>query len=151
MWLLLSAVAQAGTGWSVMMPFGVGAFVHDRPGAGAVYALTEAAGLTVLTIGTIQGDRAYEAEDLAAGERWRFITAGGSSFAVASYFVSVLHASRLHDAAEAREAEERGAMLRVEQGRAAWIADQPRIAPQAGARWQAGPWRFEGVPAGLLD
>lgn len=148
MWLLLSAAAQAGTGWTVTIPFGVGVFVHEKPVAGTIYALTQAAGLTVLTLGTIQGNAAYEAEDLTAGERWRFITAGGSSFAVASYFVSVLHASRLQDAAEAEEDAKQGAARAVEQGRLSLIARYQRPAPWAAP---AAPFAFAGVPTALLD
>jgi hypothetical protein len=152
--LLLISAASAGTGWTVMMPFGIGAFVHNKPVAGVVYALTQTAGLSVLTVGTIQGDRAFLNEDLAAGERWRFITGGGATFAVASYFISMVHASRLHDMLESEDRAASGARWVREQQ--AW--QQPVALTVEGPVWASSgiagaaemPWRLDGVSISLL-
>ncbi len=152
--LLLISAASAGTGWTVMMPFGIGAFAHDKPVAGVVYALTQTAGISVLTVGTIQGDRAYLNEDLAAGERWRFITGGGATFAAASYFVSMVHASRLHDMQESEERAASGARWLREQQ--AWqqpvalIVEGPQRASPGIAGAVEMPWRLDGVPVSLI-
>jgi hypothetical protein len=151
--LLLISAASAGTGWTVMMPFGIGAFAHDKPVAGVVYALTQTAGISVLTVGTIQGDRAYLNEDLAAGERWRFITGGGATFAAASYFVSMVHASRLHDMQESEERAASGARwLRAQQASlpVALLVEGPLRASPGIAGAAEMPWRLDGVPLNLI-
>lgn len=93
---LLLSTAMAGPGWALVLPFGVGAFTEGKPVRGVVYAGTQAAGLGTAIVGTVLGDQAAEKEDLEGSLTWRFVTLGGASFGLASLFVSIMDASRLH-------------------------------------------------------
>jgi hypothetical protein len=94
--LFLIASAAADPGWTLLLPFGVGAYTHEHPGRGVIYTLTQTAGIALTVTATLIGDKAVIAGREEDAEVWRYITAGSASFASASYFVSVLDASRLH-------------------------------------------------------
>jgi hypothetical protein len=94
---VLLSTAMAGPGWALVLPFGVGTFTEGKPGRGVVYASTQAVGLGLAITGTVLGNEADLNEDLETGEKWRFVTLGGASLGLASLFVSILDASRLHE------------------------------------------------------
>lgn len=94
--LLLLSTAHAAPGWTTIMPFGVGAYTHGKPGRGIVYTLTQTAGIALSVTATLVGDQMVRDEKVEEAELYRYLTAAGSSFAGAAYFVSVLDASRLH-------------------------------------------------------
>lgn len=93
---LLLSTAMAGPGWTLVMPFGVGLYTHGKPVRGTVYAGTQAAGIAVAVSGSLVGDEATIAGDDQTALTWRFVTLGGASLGVVSYFVSLLDGSRVH-------------------------------------------------------
>jgi hypothetical protein len=93
---LLSAALAAPPGWT-LAPFGVGVYVHGKPVRGAVYTATQAAGIATLTVATIKGYAAAEAEDDSEFASWQALSIAGVSLAATSYLASVLDGSRLHD------------------------------------------------------
>lgn len=114
--LFLLSSALAGPGWALILPFGVGTFTEGAPVRGSIYASTQAVGLGAAVTGTVLGDRAILADDMAASERWRFVTLGGASLGLASLFVSILDASRLHQLHGKEQAEEARIWLSYPQG-----------------------------------
>lgn len=94
---VLLSTALAGPGWALVLPFGVGTFTEGKPVRGTVYAGTQAVGLGLAITGTVLGDQAINNEDLETAEKWRFVTFGGAGLGLASLFVSILDASRLHE------------------------------------------------------
>lgn len=93
---LLSAALAAPPGWT-LAPFGVGVYVHGKPGRGVAYSLTQAAGIATLSVATVEAYAAAAAEDDATFEQWQGVSMAGVSVAAVSYLVSVLDGSRLHD------------------------------------------------------
>lgn len=93
---LLLSTAMAGPGWTLVMPFGVGLYTHGKPVRGTIYAGTQAGGIALAVSGSLVGDQALVAGDNDSALTWRYITLGGASFAVASYFVALLDGSRVH-------------------------------------------------------
>ena len=123
---LLLSTAMAGPGWALVLPFGVGAFTEGKPVRGVVYAGTQAAGLGVTIAGTILGDQAIENNDLDASLKWRYVTLGGASFGLASLFVSILDASRLHELHAKEQADRARLWLSYPQ---ASLGEFPQISP----------------------
>ncbi|MDP2313211.1 MAG: hypothetical protein Q8P41_09925 [Pseudomonadota bacterium] len=93
---LLSTAQAAPPGWT-LVPFGVGVYVHGKPVRGVVYSATQAVGVATLTYASIQADSAALAEDEGAFKTWQAVSMAGVTVAAASFLVSVLDGSRLHD------------------------------------------------------
>lgn len=108
---LLSTASASPPGWS-LAPLGIGVYVHGKPVRGAAYSLTQAAGITTLSLATVNAYAAAEAEDDAGFARWQGISIAGVSVTALSYLASVLDGSRLHELE--LEDEGKAARLRVE-------------------------------------
>jgi hypothetical protein len=104
--LLTQAAVAAPGGWAVV-PFGVGVYLHGKPARGAVYTATQAAGIGVLTWGTVNGFTAAENEDETEFAKWQGVTVAGATVTALSYLVSVVDASRLHEIEMGNEEKER--------------------------------------------
>lgn len=100
---LVSAALASPPGWTVA-PFGVGVYVHGKPGRGVTYTATQAAGIAALTWGSIASAEATRAEDTEGFARWQAVSIAGITLAAGSYLVSVLDGSRLHDLEEEGQA-----------------------------------------------
>ena len=113
--LLLPSTLAAPAGLT-LLPLGIGVYAHEKPVRGAVYTVTQGVGIGVLSWATVQAYEAAASEDSGAFTRYQAISVGAVSLAAASYLVSVLDGSRLHEL----EAEGEQARLRVR----AWDAAQ---------------------------
>lgn len=80
-----------------LVPFGVGVYLHDRPGRGVMYSTTQAAGAAGLAISAVMARQAGEADDVERVEQLGVVTSLSVTMLVASYFVSVLDGGRLHE------------------------------------------------------
>lgn len=94
--ILLLSVALAEPGAAALLPFGVDLYIQKKPVRGLLYTVTQAVGVAAVVAGTVGADRAAVAEDDAGGAPWRALTAGGVTLAGASYVVSTVDASNLH-------------------------------------------------------
>jgi hypothetical protein len=104
--LLLPAAHAAPAGW-VVVPFGVGVYVHHRPVRGVAYTVTQAAGIATAAWATKVGYDAAVAEDDVTFGHAQAYSLAGVTLAAASYLVSVLDASRLHELEGADESARR--------------------------------------------
>jgi hypothetical protein len=104
---LLAAIAPAaaGDGWTVAVPFGVGLYVHGKPVRGVVYSATQAGGLAALVVGSTLGRQASSDGDTEQAELMQVVSAGGAAVAAASWLVSGIDGSRVHEL-EGREKAE---------------------------------------------
>lgn len=117
--------AYAGDGGWTVVPFGVGVYVHHRPGRGVAYSVSQAVGAGVATWATIDADAAIEAEDDARFERDGWITGAGVGVFALSYAISLIDGAHLHDVQCAAQAgAPTGALALWDHGRerAAWQA-----------------------------
>lgn len=94
--ILLLSVALAEPGAAALLPFGVDLYLQKKPVRGLLYTVTQAAGVAAAVVGTVGSDRAAIAEDDAGGAPWRAVTAAGVCVAGASYVVSTVDGSNLH-------------------------------------------------------
>ena len=125
--LLAAAPANAGAVWTLVMPFGLPQFTHERPGRGAIYLGSQLAMGGLATWSSIELWEAAEAEDFDRELRHRMISAGAVAGVCASWLVSVIDGARLH------QLEVEGVTLsQAPHGRASWSALDPFAAP-AGA------------------
>ena len=93
---LVSSAFAAPPGWTVV-PFGVGVYVHGKPVRGAVYSVTQAAGIALGSVATVNAYAAADAEDDDAFAQWQTAGIAGITLASASYLASVIDGSRLHE------------------------------------------------------
>jgi hypothetical protein len=78
-----------------LVPFGVAELAWGAPARGAVYAITQAAGLGVGVAGVLQYESAEEAGDIAGADLWQNVAGVAVGAALLSYGVSVVDGSRL--------------------------------------------------------
>lgn len=96
MLLLVGLSFAAAPAWS-LLPFGVGVYAHHRPVRGLVYSLTQVAGFSALAYGSVQADRARDAEDEPTYYRWETVSALGATAGLGSWIGAAVDAGRLHD------------------------------------------------------
>lgn len=96
---LLSSALAAPPGLA-LAPFGVGVYAHGKPVRGAVYSLTQAAGIATLSLATVNAYAAAEAENEPEFVKWQSASIAGVSVLAVSYLASVLDGSRLHELEE---------------------------------------------------
>lgn len=109
-------------GGFILLPFGVSVYLHGKPVRGAVYTATQAAGIGVLSWGTVEANAAIDGatgtvDDDAMARAQLIAGLGIGTFAI-SYVASIVDGSRLHETesaaavAEVREFDRRLAEAR---------------------------------------
>lgn len=118
--LLLAAPALAASPVWGLLPFGIGAYAHDKPARGVVYTATQAIGLGTLIASQVAADRALDEGDDDTFATAQAAGAVGATLGVGSYFVGIVDTAKLHE-------------IEVEKARAAVMAwDRAREVARAG-------------------
>lgn len=94
--LLVQGALAASPAWN-LVPFGVGVYLHGRPGRGVTYSVTQAAGIATLAAGEVmRKDAVIAADEDAIGRADVFVTSG-VVLALTSWTVALIDAGRLHE------------------------------------------------------
>lgn len=80
-----------------LLPLGVGVYAHGRPVRGIMYTAVQAGAATTWTVATLQTWQAETDGRESDVKRGQAICVGAASLTLASYLVSVLDGSRLHE------------------------------------------------------
>lgn len=94
--LLVQGALAASPLWN-LAPFGVGVYLHGRPGRGVAYSATQAAGVGAVIAGEVMRAKAVDAEDDAGVKTADAIVTTGVVLGLASYVTALVDGGRLHE------------------------------------------------------